>query len=184
MGFLQQTDIVATIVGGIIGILGSLATIVVTEILRNKGKLVLFTNKSKILFHKNDNAGGEIEALGRDDAEEIEFSFDIDVYNQSDVPKNLGEFRVELNNKNSKMNFATKLYKRSGSYFIPYSQDVPTLTILPKQSANIECKTYLQQSDLSPFGSKIDIYLLAKLPDRRRFRVKVLEMNENQNITK
>lgn len=182
MVFLQQPEVVATIVGaivgGIIGILGSVASFVISAILRNRGKLIIFTNESKIEFHKRDNMGGYVDASEMKDAEDIEFSIDVDVYNQSDIPRTLGEFKIELSNKKSKKNFTTKVYKRTISG-IPFSEAVPTQTIFPKQSSNIGCKTFLHQADFSTFDSKIDIYLLANFPDRRKFRVKVLEMNRN-----
>jgi hypothetical protein len=59
-----------SIVGGIIGILGSIASMIIGNIFRNQGKLIVFTNKSKASFQKRDSMGGTVEALDRSDAKQ------------------------------------------------------------------------------------------------------------------
>lgn len=180
MSFLQQTEVVSAIVGaivgGIIGIIGSVATFAISAIFRSKGKLIIFKNESKTTFHKRDSMGGYVDTLEMKEAEDIEISIDFDVYNQSDIPKTLGDFKIELSNKKSKIYFPVKVYKRTKSN-IPFAETVPTQTIFPKLSANIGCKAYLHQPDFLSFDSIIDIYIMANFPDSKKFRVKVLEMN-------
>ncbi len=185
--FLGQKEVLAAIVGafvgGIIGILGSVISFLIREYIRNKGRLIVLSNESSIIFRIRDNAGGLDVTTDINKAESIEFSINVDVYNQSDIPKTISGFEIELCSSENKKKFPVKRYKRTSSG-IPYSITVPTLTIFPKQPAKIECTSYFTQQDFLPFSSRIQFYLFASFPDRKKFKTKILELDKTLNFNK
>lgn len=181
-GLFTQTDVIAAIigaiVGGIIGILGSVSTIAINALIKNSGKLSIFTNESKIIYHKRENLynGFEVtEELNK--AENIEININVDIYNNSGSLKTLGNFQIELIEDSKKILFPTYQYLRTKTNF-PYSLDVPSQTIFPKQPVNIQCKSYLHQENIKPFNTNVDIFLLADSPKGKKFRSKILVLKK------
>jgi len=133
--FFQQSEVIAAIigaiVGGIIGILGSVATIIITSIIKNRGKLVIYTNNSKITYTRRDNTGGFVNAQSIHDAEDITVSIVCDLYNQSDIPKNLADFTAEISYKKAKKYFDVKGTQIIEGRF-PLAVTLPTIIIFPK----------------------------------------------------
>lgn len=178
---LTQTEVVAAIigaiVGGIIGIFGSVCTIIVTDLIKNWGKISIFTNESKIRFSKRDQMGGEEIIENMNEAETIEIDIKIDIYNDSNKPKTLGNFRLELLENRQNKIFPVNQYFRTPSG-IPYSLSVPSQIILPKQPVCIQCKTFLNIADIACFHRNIDVYFLANTPKKVIFKTKILSINK------
>jgi len=169
-----EIDITAAIWGAIAGgVTGPLVTFVIDTIRRNNGKLILFTNTSKIKFQKRDGYGGFEEVLNLESAESFVLEIDIDIYNQSDMPKTLGNFRIEIINKNGKILKPIQVYKRS-STGVTSHEHFKTQTIFPKQSGSIVSGFWVEQKDFAAYDPIPNVYLLADYPDKRVFRVKVL----------
>ncbi len=178
---LSQPEVVAAIigavVGGIIGILGSLSTIIITALIKNWGKLSVFINESKLRYTKLDQMGGEKIIENINEAETIEIDITVDIYNDSNKSKTLGNFRVELRENRQNKTFPVKQHFRTPGG-VPYSLSVPSQTILPKQPISIKCKTFLQKADIACFNKNIDVYFLANTPKHQSFKSKILSIDK------
>jgi hypothetical protein len=181
--FFQQSEVIAAIigaiVGGIIGILGSVATIIITSIIKNRGKLVIYTNNSKITYTRRDNTGGFVNAQSIHDAEDITVSIVCDLYNQSDIPKNLADFTAEISYKKAKKYFDVKGTQIIEGRF-PLAVTLPTIIIFPKQTESIHCKIHLKPTDVTEY-KHAGVYLIAVYPDKKQFRERVLEIDFTKN---
>jgi hypothetical protein len=80
---------------GVIGaILGSVSTLIVTDILRKKGKLKIYLMKYEGIYYSNDS-GVVRQAKGVEDSIlYYSFSHKIQVYNKSEIPKIMRDFKV------------------------------------------------------------------------------------------
>ncbi len=85
---------------GIIGaILGSTITLIITDILKKKGKLKIYLNDfdGKYWYNSKDNHYGP--TTSKKDGTNIEsfrFEFDIDVYNSSELPKIMRDLKINI----------------------------------------------------------------------------------------
>jgi len=169
----QEVEITAAIWGAIAGgITGPLVAFAIDVIRRNNGKLILFTNISKITFQKPDSFGGMEEVPNLDSADTLLLEVNIEIYNQSDIPKTLGDFRVEIDNRVNTKILPIKAFKSIvvGSPVTEYFQ---TKTFFPKQSENVTCVFRFEKKDFSLFKPTPEIFLLADFPDGKKFKVKV-----------
>jgi hypothetical protein len=180
MKIFTQTEVIAAIVGaivgGIFGFLISILTTLVNSLIRNIGSLTVFSNTSEFQFNKMDSYNGFAKTLNFKEAENIEVRINLDIYNNSEIPKTLGNFKVEISQNRIKSYYLTKIYKRTSSGS-PFSENIPPQTILPKQSINIQCKTFLHVEDFISYDSTIGLFLVANFPNKRIFKYKFLEMN-------
>jgi hypothetical protein len=184
----QQTEVVAAIVGaivgGIIGIVGSVITIIVSHILRSNGKVKLFSNRTKVAFYRN-NAGVQEKLENPSLMEDMELAIDVDIYNGSDMPRILGDFKVELFEKKVKKIFETEERTASTGGFLPWVM-IPTTThtIYPRDSETLKCYVYLKPLDLTSLKNIDRVILTARYPDQKKFRAQVsakIDLTANHN---
>src|SRR5690349_9379607 len=98
----MDPQLIAAIVGGLIGILGSVAILIASHFLRTFGKIIVDVTDSELHLFLRDLEGGDREIDYIDDAQVLNVRFGIDIYNSSDIPRSLREIHVELRTKDRK----------------------------------------------------------------------------------
>lgn len=84
---------------GIIGaILGSVATLIVTDILKRKGKLKIYLINSNGDYHYYENVlrGSTTKKTKNSVIDYFKYDFTIDIYNSSELPKIMREIKVNV----------------------------------------------------------------------------------------
>lgn len=91
---------------GIIGaIFGSSITLILTHLLKSLGKTKVFSNNLKTVFLKSDEYGGGIETSSLE-AEHGEVTFDLELYNSTEVPKSIRNLNVKFYNQRKQLLFS------------------------------------------------------------------------------
>ncbi len=175
MAIFSQPEVIAAIVGavvgGLIGILGSLATLIVTNMIKNHGRLIIYTNSTKIRFTKQET-GVTKEVENFSDAQNISIDVAVDFYNPSDTPRTLAKFELEISHKKNKKVFETKeTHVLEGRF--PVLVAIDPITVFPRTTEKVRSHAYLQPADISMFKTA-SVYLLATYPDKKKFRERVL----------
>lgn len=82
---------------GVIGaVLGVIATLIVTDILRRKGKLEVFIINANGDFYYNDTGSRVTYRKKGMELEYYSFELEFSVYNKSDIPKIMRDIKVEI----------------------------------------------------------------------------------------
>ena len=173
----MEPEILGAIVGGLIGIGGSAISYVISYLLKNKGKLILFSNRSKVeYFGKVDEFGQREKIYDLNLSEDIVISIDIDLLNTSDMPKAIGEFKIELRNKDNSKLLPAIRYERT-SLGLPYSTPVITTMVMPKQTENIKCDGHILKKDFCFTELFVEISLVFRTNKQKCKKIKVLDIN-------
>src|SRR5690348_10422655 len=94
----ENRELFAAVIGGLIGVFGSITTMVVSHYLKLAGKILVNLTRSNIVLSRLNN--GVIEpTVFLDEAENLSISVGIDIYNSSDAPKSLRELGIEVKGK-------------------------------------------------------------------------------------
>ena len=99
---------------GIVGaLLGVISTLVVTEIVKNKGKIKFYLQKSDFKMYMTDSYGGQTETNLYDDVESSTIAIEMDIFNSSYTPRPLREIRVKFYDSEGKLLLETKAFDES-----------------------------------------------------------------------
>lgn len=118
---------------GLIGaLLGVTITLVTTHFLKH-GKLIIYPIELKANFSKYEH-GYSKETLTIDDAEYASFDLDIEIYNSSDLPKALRQFKIQFYKDDYLLKEVLpkdNSTKRTGQYFT-IRDEMNILNLTPK----------------------------------------------------
>lgn len=170
-----MTDIINIIkeFDGILGaILGSVATLITTDILRKKGKLNIYIENADGNYEYNTDGFISSERKNNSDLCGYVFNLKIEVYNKSDATKIIRNIKLNIYN-NDKLVFikeikdeATRRYYQS----ISVADNATIYNIEPKKIYEYEYKLFLSVEEIN------------KLTDNVTFELTFI--NEKNNVQK
>lgn len=159
---------------GVIGaILGSVSTLIVTDILRRRGKLKSYIMKYEGVFYTNDSAG-DIRPIENENDKIINYSFEykIQVYNRSDTTKIMRDFKVVFI-KDKKIvysfvprNEATRIYS-SYSYKV---DEMEVSNVMPREIQVLDQSGYVSGEliDRIEGSTKVELHYYDEKDKKRR----------------
>jgi len=99
-------QVVIRILSGFQGIIGAtvgvIATLIVTSIIKNLGKIYIYFRDWEIKFHKMDGTGGFITSK-LEEASSCSYSFEMEIMNSSELPRALRDIKVKFYNSDNKL---------------------------------------------------------------------------------
>ncbi len=174
-----ESNLFATLAGAVCGGTLTLLVTIVTFILKRIGKLVIFNNKSNIEYKKQESGFGQyIKSDDFSEADRIEISIDLNIYNQTEVPKTLGDFSIEIHISGNRKRFPVKEIhwntSNSEAAYTPvsFSREVPVITISPKETNQIICKSFIEKEEIS--GAIDKVFLIAQFPNGKNFKERII----------
>ena len=175
-----SNELVAAIIGGLIATFGSVATIITSYLLRNVGKIVVNVNSHSIEKLKRDSGGGEHLVDSLTEADRVEYRFDVDFFNSSDLPKNLRAISVEFKSKKNKEIISLKTYVPrkvdypvNRSYFIP-NENLKLLNMSSKEIINLKLSGPIKKEEIKFLQGKVDFFFKGIYPNGKTFRKKLI----------
>jgi hypothetical protein len=175
----MDTQLIAAIVGGFIGILGSVAILIASHFLRVSGKIIVNVTDSEVHFFLRDLEGGDREIDYIDDAQVLNVRFGIDIYNSSDIPRSLREIQVELRTRNRKKTLISdaEVFKSVISNTSPFASGFTKLDIMnlpSKELQHLNFRCLYKKPKINGVKGSVDFYLKALYPNGRRFKAHLL----------
>jgi hypothetical protein len=170
-------QLIATIVGGLIGIVGSIATLIASHFLRVAGRITITLSDAKIRLTKIENHT-EIEAHSVADALKLGAELEVDIHNSSDIPRSLRDLQIETRSRAKRKTVKSNLYvdvrasAGSGRYSFP--KELPIINIAPKELQHLSFRFYLAKEQLNLVDDKLEFYFTALHPNGRKFKVFLL----------
>ena len=130
-------------------ILGSVATLIVTEIIRHLGKIKCYVNQfSKTPIYHNQKDGTIIyQKEEQTELEAYAINFQLDIYNSSELPKimrNL-KLRIEDGKKNyEEITVTDESTRKIDSFGISHVCNLDVLNVLPKKVISLNLGAYFE----------------------------------------
>jgi hypothetical protein len=181
---MAQTDpqttsaIVAGIIAIVSGVLTLIATLVTTYLLRNAGKLIINVHSSSFGMYKSNSMGGEQQADSLVDAEALDYSYELDFFNTSDVPKSLRTTIIECVPRNIKKTILLPIltYKKgeNSTLFSSYFEELHIINLPSKVLIHLKLSGRFKKEDIQFLRGKVDFYFKGKYPNGKTFRKKLI----------
>jgi hypothetical protein len=173
--FLQNyQELVGAIVGGVIGIIGSIAILVITHMFQH-GTISVNLCKWEIKFLERDNYGDLININTIKEAERAEYKIELDFYNSSDYIKSIRNIEIEFK-QNKKTITNNPFYQKGYIGAIPLSEYVTVLNIFPKQFLHVSMGGVIQKEGLDIFRQNSTVFFNANFPKGKKFRTKISDI--------
>jgi hypothetical protein len=170
-------QLVAAIVGGVIGIVGSIATLIASHFLRVAGRITVTLSEAKIRLRKIENHT-EVEVHSVADALTLNAELEVDIHNSSDIPRSLRELQIESRSrakrKTVKSNVFVDVRASAGSGRYSFPKELPIINIAPKELQHLSFRFHLTKEQLNLVDDKLEFYFTALHPNGRKFKVFLL----------
>lgn len=174
---------------GIIGaILGSVVTLVVTDILKQKGKLNIYLMEFKGKYWYKDKDYGDTTTKRKESViDSYRFNFVIDVYNSNELPKIMRDIKICIYNDNELLNevFVNDEETRRVSCHTIMVDKTTVFNIGGKESYNLKMSAEIPTKEAGML--KNGLILKLKYNDEKNktkyfeiFNGKIEEDNENE----
>ncbi|WP_252216107.1 hypothetical protein [Clostridium sp. VAP41] len=157
---------------GIIGaILGTVATLITTQLLKGLGKIKFYFYDFDIEYYGENEHGitAIIEDISK--AEECNYKFRLQLYNSSEIIKVLKDFQIEfiLENKSifNKPNNENEIIKHE--IYCKY-KDFNAINIQPKQLIEINMSGGIKHENMIEFSKVKKVYFIAKNHKNRKIK--------------
>lgn len=175
----MDPQLIAAIVGGLIGILGSVAILIASHFLRISGKIIVDVTDSEVHLFLRDLEGGDREIDYIDDAQVLNVRFGIDIYNSSDIPRSLREIHVELRTRDRKKILISdpEVFRSVTSSTSPFASGFIKLDIInlpSKELQHINFRCLYKKPKINGVKGSVDFYLKASYPNGKRFKTHLL----------
>lgn len=159
---------------GILGaVLGSVATLIATELIKNLGKIIFNFYDYKIKYYGKDEFGGTGIIDNASKAQYCIYEIRMQMYNSSEVIKPLKDFQIQFKSDDkviySKPENDDEAIKR-GVYY--EYKDFNFMNILPKHLTEINLSGTINEDDMKYFSKVNKIYFVAK--DHKDKKIKKL----------
>ncbi len=177
-----NTELVATIVGGLIGVFGSLITLIASDYLRRSGKITLYLTRSNIVLSKRDELGGQVDTIFLSEAENLNISLGLDIYNSSDEPKSLRELEIELKVKKNKPFTVYPSILRDKTQGGLHYRRLEIVNLPPKELIHIDLQGWVKVEQNNDLKGDIVFSFKAKHPNGRSFKKYLIEANLEKPI--
>lgn len=137
---------------GIIGaLLGAIGTLICTHILKNKGKCIVNIKSDEVKCNSIDDWGTEtIKPI--EDADNLSIKFELELYNTSEIPKYLKDFKLCIKDINNKDLALLDLYDSSTGRWASASEIydyIDYINVMPKlfQKKELHCTVHLDENE-------------------------------------
>jgi len=165
---------------GIIGAtVGVIATLIVTSIIKNLGKIYIYFHGWEIKFHKMDGVGGSITSK-LEEASSCSYFFEMEIMNSSELPKSLRDIKVKFYNRENKLlvefipqDESTRKVSAGGSKIDP----IKIINISSKQMIYFNVSGYIKAENIKNLNKWKKVYFEAF--DNRGRKVKRI-IHKNQ----
>lgn len=159
-------------------ILGSVATLIVTSLIKNQGKIHFSIDNWKIIFYSQDEIGAIVPIDNYKDALYCSFSFDLILYNNSEVPKSLKDVKIRFENQNSSIEIilsdsCNQKYSVSG---IPLFNEIKVINVPPKQMYHIKSQGNLSESNFTKIKENTNNVFLLTTDYRNKIYKKLIDV--------
>ena len=172
-------DLIVKFLPVIAAVLGSVATLITTYLLRNSGILTVNVNSVTITRYGRDGMGGNQEKKTLEGVVNVDCSFEVDFYNSSETPKSLRALTIELLPRNTRKSYPLTIY-------MPRKVDNPTITYAPIMPVEIHILNFPSKEMLhhrlsvgfppekiNQLQGKVDFFFRGKFPSGKTFRKKL-----------
>jgi hypothetical protein len=173
-------DLIVKFLPVIGAILGSVATLITTYLLRNSGKMIVNVSSASVKLWGSDLMGGQEEKKTWSRVERVECEFEVDFYNSSDTPKSLRATYIGMFERDTKESYTSTIYLPgiSNSPTLTYDSLSPNemhiLNLPSKEMVHLKLKVYYVPVDMKPLQGKVDFFFQGKYPNGRTFRKKLV----------
>lgn len=170
----MDSQLIAAIVGGVIGIVGSIGTLIASHLLRTSGRITVDLTRSSITLSKQnpDGHGEEVGTLYLDEAAKLNISLGMDIYNSSDIPRSLRDLWIEVKSK-GKLVAGTRPSvlndMRKSEYDIYRKLEI--INLPPKALAHLDLMGWINVSSYQKLKGSLNFSFKAEYPNRKVFRV-------------
>jgi len=170
----MDPQLIAAIVGGIIGIVGSIGTLIASHLLRTSGRITVNLTRSNITLSRQnpDEYGQEVVTLHLDEAAKLNISLGIDIYNSSDIPRSLRDLWIEVKSK-GRLVIGTRpsvLNDKRKSQFDVYRK-LEIINLPPKELAHVDLMGWINVSSYQKLKGNLTFSFKAEYPNKKVFRV-------------
>lgn len=147
---------------GVIGaVLGTVSTLIVTELLKNKGKLNCYINDWEAKFDTYGDVGCSMMGKTDDDLYGYGFSFELQIYNSCDVKRILRNITITFH-KNGKEKLSIIPYDESTrrrTQISSKADKIKIVNIIPKEIIEIKLSGWIIEEDLYKLDNIDSIYI-------------------------
>lgn len=176
----MDSQLIAAIVGGLIGVFGSVATLIASQYIKQSGKITVNLTRSNIMLSKPDEAGGQVATSNLDESDTLNISLGIDIYNSSEVPRSLRELGIEVIPRKGKgFSIPPSVLKERSNIptFIPYRK-LEIINLPPKELTHLDLQTWekLDHSYHELKGS-LTFSFVARYPNGKKFKVRLITVD-------
>lgn len=161
-----------------------MVTLIVTTRIRNFGKLYFYVSNWKGTLFGKDDYGGEILCKDINTGERFKFELEFELYNSSEVPKNLRNAHIEfvVKNKSKKFFFRNNVSIKDIVARLDEPYTIKVINIPPKHMINLNIYRYINKDDL-PFILNVEkIYFVAQKANNRVYRKIITKINTYNSI--
>jgi hypothetical protein len=102
-------QVIAAIVGGLVGIAGSALVMIVGYLIKDVGRITVNPVSNYVYFSKS-HLGTDIPADSAADADKLSLYLELDLYNSADAPRSLREIKILIRSKDKKQILSSSVY--------------------------------------------------------------------------
>lgn len=151
---------------GIIGaILGVVATMIVSFILKKIGKVYIKSRDYRIVKYSRDGYGAPIETNDYALVDNIQISFNISLFNSSDEPRGLQDIKVSFYESKKKSKFSiipNDMATRKSTSYGSYTDELSVINLPPKTMVYYVIEAYISDKNVLKFVECNSIYFEVK----------------------
>lgn len=164
---------------GIIGALGGvIVTTLINEYLKSKGKIKLYYDGLEKKFLKQGSYGEIIESDSEIGAERFNYSFNIQLYNPSDVKRILRDIKIQFKGSNWLGTFIP--YDGSIRKSVSYGSTIQPLKIInlnPKEIIEVKIDGSIRKEKFNGLTQESQVYFMAKIDNGKKIK-QLIKMDE------
>lgn len=136
------------LVGGIIGIVGTLLGLIVSEIIKRVGNIKFIKENIEAKFLKKSRSGLSDDKIGKENADMFECDLNLQIYNNKDIPKIFNKLNFVFKDSNISLreNNIKDRETRCDDFGIIRYNDISNIIINPKSLKEIKMRTYIYKN--------------------------------------
>jgi hypothetical protein len=157
-----------------VSVVTAFVTYLVIEYLKKSGRITVNLTSSNIVLSKPNKLGGQEPTVFLHEAEDLNISLGIDIYNSSQVAKSLREVGLEIKHPKRRKFFSSasvllKEKQQQDRYRLAPYQKLGIINLPPRELIHLEIKSWVRVADHDLKG-ELTFNLVAKYPNGWRFK--------------
>lgn len=150
--------------------MGTVSTLIATQLLKSIGKVYYYFKDFNIEYSKYDTGGVHVKS-SLEEAEYCDIEFKIQIFNNAENPKNIKDIGLMIQTKNKDMilslhNYATGRHSGGGTRY----DTIDYLNLLPKQFYEYNLKASVDKENIKYLHSIDKIYFIANNYKNKKIR--------------